>query len=179
MMSRLRARLGRFKKDEAGTSTVEFVLVFPLFIALLMGGYEIGLLMTRQVMLERGMDIAVRDLRLGRMVDPTHAKLKTAICNAASILPDCESTMLLELTPVSTATWTMPSVTANCVDRTGTLDPVISFNSGLENELMLVRACFVVDPIFPGTGLGAKLPVDSSGGYRMVVTSSFVNEPNT
>jgi hypothetical protein len=45
--------------------------------------------------------------------------------------------------------------------------------------MMLIRACTVFDPIFPGTGIGQQLPRDASGeGYLIVSRSAFVNEPS-
>jgi hypothetical protein len=31
--------------------------------------------------------------------------------------------------------------------------------------------------MFPATGLGVHLPRDASGGYALIATSAFVNEP--
>jgi hypothetical protein len=72
---------------------------------------------------------------------------------------------------------TFPTGGANCIDRTSDVDPVITFVPGARSEIMFVRACLIVDPIFPGMGLGAQLPVDASGGYAIVVQSAFMNEP--
>ena len=54
---------------------------------------------------------------------------------------------------------------------------MISFDPGTRSEIMVIRACLIVDPIFPGMGLGAMLPVDASGGYSIVMQSAFMNEP--
>ena len=63
---------------------------------------------------------------------------------------------------------------------TAEIDPLLDpegFHPGQRNKLMMVRACAVFDPWFPGVGLGAQLPKDASGGYRLMATSGFVNEP--
>ena len=65
----------------------------------------------------------------------------------------------------------------NCIDRTEEVEPVINFNPGARSEIMFVRACVIVDPIFPGTGIGALLPVDRRGGYAIVTQRAFMNEP--
>jgi TadE-like protein len=165
--------------SEAGNATVEFVILFPVFITLLISSFEVGLLLTRQVLLERGVDLAVRDLRLGLMVNPTPASLKTAVCAYASPLADCDSGVSIELRPISKATWSLPSGIVQCIDRNEEINPDLAFDTGTENELMLVRACLVIDPVFATSAIAAQMPKDASGGYQIYSSSIFVNEPNT
>lgn len=170
-------RLGAFRRDSAGSTTTEFVIIFPIVLYMLLSIAEAGILMTRTMMLDRGVNIAVRDVRLGLTPGITHDGLKDQICDAAFLLTTCEGAVLLELAPLADAT-IFPPGGANCVDRTEEVEPVISFTPGARSEIMFVRACLIVDPIFPGTGLGAMLPTDSSGGYAIVVQSAFMNEPS-
>ncbi|MBS9717900.1 TadE/TadG family type IV pilus assembly protein [Pseudohalocynthiibacter aestuariivivens] len=169
----------RFRRSEKGNATIEFVLVFPIFIYIFMSAFESGLLAVRHVMLERALDLTVRDLRLGNLTGPTHDELKTLICNRATILPDCMNALQLELRPVSTTTWSPLGSNATCVDRSGTITPVVAFDGGGDNEMMLVRACAIFDPIFTGNGMGFHMRVDHTGGYALVSTSAFVNEPRS
>lgn len=177
MTRRLASLLGRFGRRQDGTATIEFVILFPLFIVLMVSGIEAGMLMTRQMMLERGLDVTMRALRLNQIPNPTHAKVKTLICKNAMIIPHCEDVVELELTNVDTTTFVMPLQGNKCVDRTGKIEPVLNFNPGERNQLMMVRACAIFDPMFPATGLGVHLPRDASGGYALIATSGFVNEP--
>lgn len=182
-MFSLKKSLSRFRRDEGGFATIEFLIIFPVFITLLLSGYESGILMIRQTMLERGVDLTVRDLRLGRMprrfdgiVDDE--EVRKAICNYAAILPDCLNAMNLELREISTSTFSMPPTSTTCVDRSSDIRPVVVFAAGAPNAIMVINACFVVSPLFPGAGLGAQLSVDSTGGYRLMSASAFVIEPN-
>jgi len=181
-MRRLIRHISGFRRREDGVSTVEFVILFPIFMTLLLSGYEIGVLMSRQTMLDRGVDLAVRDLRLGRMDGGEddvldESDVRRAVCNYAGVLKECLTALHIDLQPISTSSFEMPATSATCVDRSEELRPAVVFDPGVENELMFVRACFVVDPMFPGTGLGAQLPKDATGGYQLVATSAFVNEP--
>ena len=177
MIRALRRWLGRLARAEDGTATIEFVLIFPVFMVLTVTGIEMGVLTLRQVMLERGVDITVRALRVGSMQEPTFDKVKTAICRASLIIPDCSDTVHLELTPISTDSWAVPSGQVSCVDRSSEIDPIVNFVPGMRNEFMLLRACAVFSPMFPTFGLAPKLPLDASGGYRLIASTSFVNEP--
>ena len=176
MTGSLQDRLAAFWSDSSGNAAMEFVILFPFLMFMLFSIAEAGVLMTRTVMLERGLDIAVRDLRIGATPGVTHDIIKGRICDAAFLLGACEEVVLLELAPLTDITQ-FPTGEARCVDRTSDVDPMISFDPGARSEIMIIRACLVVDPIFPGMGLGAMLPVDASGGYSIVMQSAFMNEP--
>ncbi|WP_400086810.1 TadE/TadG family type IV pilus assembly protein [Yoonia sp. R78084] len=57
----------RFLKDDGGTASIEIVLVFPVFFGFFLMTYESGVYSSRQVMLEHGVDVTVRNVRIGRI----------------------------------------------------------------------------------------------------------------
>ena len=173
----LLSRIARFGRRERGASTIEFVIWFPFFVVLVCSSLESGLMMTRHVMLERGLDITVRALRLGLWSAPTHDDLKRAICDSALIIPNCGDSLSVELLPVSTATWVLPTGAVSCTDRSAQIQPVTQLVPGISNEMMLIRVCSKFSPFFPATGLGMNLPKDGAGHYALVSSSAFVNEP--
>ena len=166
---------------EDGAVTMDFVIVFPMFVTILLMSFEAGMLMTRFVMLERALDITVRDIRLGNFVFPTpgqaHDIVKADICAQSVLMPNCMSDLRLEMRPVDRTTWAGLGATTDCVDRTQPVQPATSFQPGAQNQLMLIRACAVFDPFFPTTRYGLRLPLDASGGYQLAAMSAFVNEP--
>jgi len=182
--------LGRFlklfRKSEDGGPTLEFVLVFTPFFILAVSSFELGLLMTRHAMLERGVDMAVREVRLntGAAIDETD--FKTMVCNTAGLIPNCMSQLRIEMIPVDLrvangmSSNTVPR-DASCVDA-GTLDPsqrAYQFTSGIPNQMMVVRACGLFAPMLPETALGWFLSRMDEGDryYRLVSTTAFVMEP--
>jgi len=166
-----------FWNDTHGAASLEFSVVFPFLMYIVLSIGETGVMMVRTMMLDRGLSVAIRDLRLGLTENPDHESIKQQICDAAFLLGACEDVLRLELTPVANA-WSMPSGPADCVDRTAEVQPAVKFTPGERSQIMFVRACLMVDPIFPGTGLGAMLPVDRSGAYAIIVQSAFMNEPS-
>lgn len=177
MRNGLTRLLSRFLGDERGTASVEFVLTIPVLMLIFMSSFESGLLMTRQIILEQALDEVMRDLRLGNISNPTAMKIKNRICSKSIIFADCAVSTSVELTPVNATSWDLPSNRTACSDRNEEIEPVITFVPGAENEMMLVRVCVVQDALFPTTGLGATLPLDSQGGYGLIAVSAFVNEP--
>jgi hypothetical protein len=176
-LARVRAALRRAWRREDGTATMEFVIVFPIFVMLLLIGVEAGVMKTRQAMLERALDIAMRDLRLGQLQNPSREAFRDLVCENTAAIRFCEQNLLLELRPISTTTWALPPTPPTCVDRDEEIAPLTQFVEGGGNQLMLIRACFVVDPIFPTTPWGLQLPLDATGGFQMAAASIFVNEP--
>jgi Flp pilus assembly protein TadG len=168
----------RYRKTDDGTATLEFTLLFPFFIYIILGGAEIGYYTVSSTMLSRGLDIAMRDVRLGHMDDVTVGTLKTAVCGHATYVNNCESNIRIALEPVTAKNFTPPSNYAECLDRSSSsTQPATEFKTGTGNELMLVRACVIVDPMFPTSWLGAQMQKTPGSGYAIVATSGFVNEP--
>jgi hypothetical protein len=171
--------LRRFLRSEDGNVTIEFVILFPVFFMILASVIEIGTLMTRNTMLGRGLDVAVRDLRLGLPQSRDFDAFRRRICEAAAIIPDCDEVLQVELMPASGEDWTPLGDETRCVNRVDRIAPIESTNYviGAENELMMIRACALFDPVVPTMGLALLLPKDGSGAYALVATSAFVNEP--
>lgn len=178
-LHRFRGAWTRFRTSQAGGGAIELVIILPVLMGIFISATECGLYMTRQIMLERAVDMTVRELRLGRIPDPDHDDLKASICANTSIIPNCADTIRIELLRISTTTWAFPTEGVACVDRDEPIDLSLEFNPGVENELMLVRVCLIQDAIFPGANFaqGIAFEGDDAGGYALVSTSAFVNEP--
>jgi len=170
-------RARRFSRREDGAATMDFVFVFPVAMMFFIMSYEVGMLSTRHVMLERGLDQTVREVRIGRIVSPTHDILKKRICDYASIIPDCTDNLRLEMMNNDARDWTDVSTNVQCVDREEDAAPVINFNPALNNELMILRACALFDPVVPLGVIGTQIPKESGTAYGLVAISSYVMEP--
>lgn len=171
-------RIARRLSCERGSATVEFVIAFPVVLTVVLSGFESGLLLSRKVMLDRAVDMTVRELRLTQIKNPTHQLVKEHICSFNTFVEDCLNVLRLDLEPIATTgNWALPTDAPDCVDRDAAINPPEDLDEGGENELMLLRVCVVVDPVFPNFGLGLYLPKDASGGVRLISTSAFVNEP--
>ena len=177
MFPKLLPHGGRKAKAEDGNVTVEFLISLPVFLLLFVSIFELGMAMTRLTMLEHGLDVAMRDVRLTTGQQVTQEMVRDSICTAASILKNCNSALAVEMVTIDTATWNMPGAFATCVDRAKNVTPVTTWSNGQQNDIMFIRACFVVDPIFPTFGLGAILETDHTGGMFLVASSAFSQEP--
>lgn len=173
----------RFRQSEDGNGTIEFVIMVPLIFTMFLTAVELGLYAKRQMWLDRGLDIAMREVRLNTLNIPSHDEMKQTICDSAGFIPDCVNSVRIEMRSVNPRSFSPLSELIDCVDRTLPIasqdDP--NYFTGLEHDLMLVRACVKFDPVFPTTGLGFAMVEggDDAGQAIMSAMSAFVQEPGT
>lgn len=178
MMRFLKQRTAAWARNEDGNASVEFVIVVPVFIAMMIMSIELGYVTLRQTMLERGLDIAVRDIRLSTSSSPQHSEIKQTICDEAMIIPNCSSNLRLEMISADPRNFAGINPVPDCVDLSQPAKPLRAFENGQSNELMILRACAIYDPIFPEDMLGEKLIKASNGQPAFVSMSAFVQEPS-
>lgn len=179
-----------FAKDDRGTASLEFVFVFPLFFLFFLMAYESGMMNVNQVMLDRGVDIAVRDVRIGVVPNPSRQWFRQRICQVAAVINNCEENLEVEMLRRDPRNWSAVSAQVRCVDRS---DPLFD-NSNIENldnnQLMVIRACLRTDPFLPMTRVGLfEVPsigqnivennsgAAAGGSLALVSTTAFVVEP--
>ena len=167
---------GRFRRDEDGVVTFEFVFLIPIYIMMLLAAFETAMLMTRQVLLDRGMDMAVRIVRLNTANPPTYDQLKTMICQGSGLIANCEDSLNLEMwrqDPRGTMTF---DSYPDCLDRSLDVQPASTYGTGDQDEIMFLRACVSYKPFFPTATMGTALK-DAAGEYNLVSTNLYVTEP--
>ena len=176
-------RLPRLRKPRAllsedGSATVEFVVLFPVMFALFVTSVDFSLQMLRQVFLDRAVDLAVRDVRLGLIDTNGLDGFKQRICENAALTPNCLATVTVELRPVAAAQFPGLDQRARCVDRANNVNPVVSFTPGSGNqELMMLRACTVSNPFIVANGFIFGSPRGPNDDFMSVSVGVFVNEP--
>ncbi|WP_425044005.1 TadE/TadG family type IV pilus assembly protein [Primorskyibacter sp. S87] len=177
MIRRIASFARRFRRDETGTATIEFVIVFPGLMVLMLSGIELAFVSLNHAMLERAVDLTVRDIRLSTGAVQQHDELKTTICDRAGFIRDCNSNLKLEMIRLDPFVGVALPDEPDCTDTSEEVKPVRSFENGQSNELMVLRACAKINPVFPTTGLGKTLGDNVDGQYALTATTVFVQEP--
>lgn len=175
-MTRLPAPRRLFGPDETGTATIEFVILFPVFLSLLLMAVELSIVTARATMLERGTDLVVRDIRLNTGNVPSYETIRDRICQRSLIIPNCAAQLRVEMQSLPANQWSAIDTRPRCINRAEPVDPNDGFRPGLENQLMILRVCALFDPVFPTSGLGYRIQ-NPDGDYAIRSTSAFVNEP--
>ena len=170
--------LRSFWRREDGYATAEVVLLFPAILWPFMMAMESSFIQIRQAMVERAMDVVVRELRLGdpALTDPE--ALKVRLCEEVLVIPKCRRDIMLEMGAVQVGSFNFEPGRIDCVDRREELNPVTQYQQGAVNEMMVLRFCILHDPILPAVGLGKLLPQQPGGGFPLIASTFFVNEPN-
>lgn len=170
----------RVFRREDGTASIEFVVFVPIVLSIFMASVEAGFYMIRTVMLERGLDLVMRDFRLGRLDTADHNRIRDLVCDATPVLPNCEAELKVWIAPMDQTAWVMPDIPAYCGDGNGSLTQMNSGSivRGGENQIMVVRVCTLADPIFPSTGVGLQLRAHSvTGDYQIAAATVVLTEP--
>lgn len=188
-LSAFGSHLKRFHAEEGGNATIEFVLFVPFFFVFFLSSFEMGMLMVRQTMLDRGVDLSVRLVRLNQMVDSTgtsvvnRGNLRRSICFfSGGLIPDCDDRLRVEMIRMDPHNWGAGGARATAggacvdVDDPSRVDGV--FDAAPENELILLRVCALVEPISLTAGLGAGMQRRSGDNYALYSMSAFVVEPH-
>jgi len=155
--------------------------VLTIFFA----SFESSFYMIRSVMLERSVDIVIRDIRLGKLDNMNHALLKKRFCETSALInsvDSCIAKMRIWMQPIDTAAFDMQVPPRHCMDKAAAVNPLIDppageFAYGADNEIMLLSICLMEHPMFPTTIVGAGLVNAGEEDYGLIVTSVFVNEP--
>lgn len=178
MTSRIANKIRNFLRGEDGNGTVEFAITFPAMLLFMLSGIELGIMILNHSSLERALDLTVRDIRLSTGTAPQHDEIKDLLCTRTGFINDCGSNLKLEMVQVDPRNWSSVPERATCTDASKEVQPKTTFkNDAKENELMILRACAKVSPVFPTTGLGKSLTKDDAGQYALVSTTAFVQEP--
>ena len=177
-------RFSRFLKDDSGTATIEFLFVFPIIFTIFTASFESSLYMAKYVMFDRGVDLVMRQVRLGNAGGLNHQLLKEEICEEGlliSSMAECLNKMQIWMQPVNTADFSMAAPPVTCVEQASNVNvdepPANEFAWGTDNDIMLLRICMKEWPIFPTTAVSVKMPRQPDGSVAMIVTTVFVNEP--
>ena len=171
-------RLKNFNRDDEGSSTLEFVIAFPFIFSMIAVTFDSGLLMAKYVVLENAVDRTVRDVRLSGTAGGSAGatSFKQEVCNIVTLIADCQNSLHVEMTPISTgSSFSPPPVT--CVDRTVGSLPADSYTPGTPDDIVYLRACLVVDRYFPSL-LSSVFTVDASGGILLIADTAYVVEPS-
>ncbi len=176
MIGKLISRLARFRRKEDGSITVEFVIIFPAFMFLVLSGVELALVTLQQAMLDRAVDLTVREIRLGTGNNQSHDAIRDTICDHATFIKNCSANLRLEMIQQSAFAGIDIPATPDCTNNSEEVSPVREFQNGLANELMILRACAKIDPVFPTSTMGRTL-ADDTGQIALTATTAFVQEP--
>lgn len=171
-------RLGRkLAGDETGSPAVEFAMVFPIFIAIVLATLQAGTIFLAKAFFESGAEEAARIVLTNQTGALTAAQFKTEFCNQLTALFNCgQVTIELVAVPAGTTNLSalLPTFDSNGnVVGTPTVD--VGANAGASGADMLLVAMYPW-PVFGGP-LGLNFANLGNGKMLMTSTQVFRIEP--
>ena len=167
------SRLGRkLARNEAGSPAVEFALVFPVFIAVVLATLQAASIFLVKAFFESAAEQAARVVLTNQVGSLTVSQFQTEICNELTALFDC-SEVTVELEPLPAGTTNLASLLPT-FDSSGKLvgSPTVDVgvNAAVPGTDMLL---VVMDP-WPVHGGPLGLNFANMGNGKMLMTSTQV-----
>jgi Flp pilus assembly protein TadG len=164
-----------FLADEDGAMIVEFAMIAPPMLFLLLAICQIALVFLTSLWLDNATTVLGREIRTGRaqgLYASTEA-VKTAICDRAAGFISCGDRLLVDVR-------TLPAGPVNLawpVDEEGEFETDDAYTPGSPGEIMLVRVFYQYPVLIPMFSAALS---DMPNGNRLIVSSvAFRNEPFT
>jgi Flp pilus assembly protein TadG len=172
-------RLGRaLAGDEAGSPAVEFALVFPIFISIVLATLQAGTIFLAKAFFESGAEQAARVVLTNQTASLTVAQFHTEICNQLTTLFNCGQ-ITVELEPVPAGTTNLSPLLPT-FDAQGNVVGAPTVDVGANAAASCTDMLLVV--MYPWQVYGGPLGLNFSnmGSNKMLMTSTqvFRTEPS-
>jgi len=167
--------LANLGQCSAGGVVIEFAMLAPLFIGLIMASLQVGLLYLSQQGLETAAEDTSRLVLTGQSQNAaqTAAQFKTSACAALPPYLSC-SKLYVDITTASSfanATLTPPTFT---YDSSGNVTNTFNYSTGSRNSIVVLRLMYIMPVVDIPFGLKMS---NAGGGKRLIMaTAVFKNE---
>jgi Flp pilus assembly protein TadG len=166
--------LRRFRRNDRGSTVVEFALVAPVFFGLLFAIIEMAMVFFASQVLETVTQDSARVIMTGQaqLASYTQAQFKNLVCSKVVALFDCVNGISIDVQSYSA----FSSINiADPIDAGKNFVPPNNYLPGGPGDIVVVRT-FYKWPLFV-TGLGFNV-ANLSGSMRLLTaTAAFQNEP--
>lgn len=173
---RLRELFATFRKDEDGANAVEFALVAPIFIALLVGIIQIFLVFFGQQLLQQVVQQSARQVMTGQVqaAGMTQTQFSTLVCSQVRIIFNCNKLMI---SVQSGSSWSALSAAAPTLtfNADGSVANNWPYSPGGPSDKVIVAVIYQW-PVFMGP-LGFTLANLPNGNRQITASAAFQNEP--
>ncbi|HXI86194.1 MAG TPA: TadE/TadG family type IV pilus assembly protein [Parvularculaceae bacterium] len=166
----------RPRARQRGTAAIEFAIVVPVFLALMLSTFEAGWYYFVNSMVDAATVNVARYIRTGQAQNAgylTQANrddfFHNIVCPRLSFLGDCDTRLTAEVTTFNTfADLAADTTPPTCRDDTPAQIAAVSFQPGLDDAIVRVRLCFIYKTLNPLIGLNLSR---TSDGQRKVIAS--------
>ena len=172
------SRLGRkLAGDETGSPAVEFALVFPIFIGVVLATLQAGTIFLVKAFFKSSAEQAARVVLTNQTTSLTAAQFQTEICNQLTALFDCGQ-VTVELEPLPAGTTNLSALLPTFDSKgnvVGAPTVDVGANAGAAGTDMLLVVMYPW-PVYGGP-LGLNFANLGNGKMLMTSTQVFRIEP--
>jgi len=156
-------------------AAVEFAMVAPVFLAMMLGILQITLIYFAKETLETVTESAARGVLTGQVQSAgmTQAQFKAAVCASVPALFNCNG-LMIDLQPATSLASINTNEPSLSFDAGGNVTNPWQFNPGASGNIMVLRVMYQW-PLFTGP-LGLSLANLSNGNLLIMSTAVFKNE---
>ena len=158
--------------DEAGSPAVEFALVFPIFIGVVLATLQAGSIFLAKAFFESGAEAAARVVLTNQTSSMSAAQFKTEICSQLTALFNCGQ-VTVELEPVPAGTTNIGTLLPT-FDSHGNLVGTPTVDVGANSGAVGTDMLLVVMYPWPVYGGPLGLNFSNLGNGKMLMTSTQV-----
>ena len=164
--------------DEAGSPAVEFALVFPIFIGIVLATLQAGSIFLAKAFFESGAEQAAGVVITNQTGTLTAAQFQTEICNQLTALFTCAQ-LTVELEPMPAGTTNLSAMLPT-FDSTGKVIGTPTVDVGANAAPSCTDMLLVVMYPWPVYGGPLGLNFSNMGNGKMLMTSTqvFRTEPS-
>jgi Flp pilus assembly protein TadG len=175
-LNRFPPELSGFRLARGGSTATEFALIAPIFLALLIGILQVGIVFFAEQALQSAAVMASRLVLTGQAQSNsmTQSQFVNAICPRVQALFDCSSMMVdvQNYNSFSASNYSTPTLT---YDAQGNVSNKWSFSPGTAGSIVVVR--FIYQWPVIGGPLGFSLANLPNGKRLMMGVSALRVEP--
>jgi hypothetical protein len=175
---RRRRRTRSLFRCRRGSTAVEFAILAPPFIMLMMSTFEVGWFYFTNSLVDAATINAGRMIRTGVAQEGGLDKeaFFDEICPKVNPIGDCGSRLTVEVQTFDTFAELAADVSEPlCRDDEPDEVNALAYEPGMDNQIVRIRLCFLYDTLNPA--IGVNLADTEDGRRRLISTHIFRNEP--
>lgn len=167
-----RRRLFGLRRDRRGATAIEVALILPLFVMLMFGTLEVGLLFFTAAVMEGAVSEAARLIRTGQAQQATDplATFSNQLCDELAGIIDCDE--------IQYDVRTFSSFGVIVIDPDLDEDDELEspqFDPGSAEDIVVIRSVYKWDFLVPF--IGELISPNGTSYYTVKATAVFRNEP--
>ena len=169
------APAARLRACEDGAVAVEYAMIAPAFMALLLGILQTGVLFLSQQGLETAAEDATRLILTGQAQKSslTAAQFRSRACQSLPHYLSCTN-LMVDVTTISSYSAAQLGPPTITYDASGNVSNSFTFSTGGRNSIVVLRLMYMMPVI--GAPLGYNISNQPSGKRLLIATSVFRNE---